>query len=855
MLTSPSNDAGSSDKDRSSTPHLSISSHVVVQLGLELVTDVEQALLELAKNAYDADSPECEITVEPDWMPSDGDPISSHLNIFSKANSDNQVPVGRVLVRDYGLGLSPDAVTHGWLRISASLKRVTAAGAKQKTPKGRTPVGDKGLGRLATMKIGNILRLKTSQDGERQWRTISFSWSDFTPDRTLEQVQVVEGTEAKSEDDEAGTIIEIIGLHDRERWTNIANFERELIPNLSSLISPFRTQDNFKIAIKVGRTTYELDTLEEDVLNLASARFEFKWDGKTLSQNAWVAPSLFRGSTSPVDQKKYDIAFNQVNRENLLKFLCERPRLRGRNASASVPAPWLLQFDQESSFEKFPADRQFPGAVDPGPFEGTIHYFLFNKSTKEKLQQTGVSVPQLQAMANIAIYRDGFKIRAQRDWLRLSDSATSGGSYYELRPSNTIGFFALTNELNHGLVEKSDREGFVDNSELRGFMALTHRCKDYANSILEATRRSVNEFITTVVSQDDVPPSAEKLVRRLTEVDKTSKQNLEHAKQTLSSALSGLDHVKSTLATTGRVSASNEGPSLTTLLGNATGDLDRAAGAIVAIENSLKEYGATSNALQLVQRDDSEIATRLLEAAAVGLSARSLAHELHFYVNQLRGAIETLNQRNRELKDAVIRGAIRQLTSTTRELTKTVAAIDPLLPGSRSLKEKLSVRHLLEEYVASREASAASAEVRISYVPEEGADDLNIHFSRSRFLQIVENLYNNSFYWLRKGPLPDKTVREILVRSGPHGFSWADSGPGISPTLEASIFEPFVSGKLLGEGQGLGLHIVATFLEVERCSISLSDERNPLGRRYVFVIDLRPVSTSHKQPTLFKNNG
>src|SRR4051812_40888569 len=43
---------------------LRVGAHVLVQLGSELVTDVEQALLECVKNAYDADSPGCRISIE-----------------------------------------------------------------------------------------------------------------------------------------------------------------------------------------------------------------------------------------------------------------------------------------------------------------------------------------------------------------------------------------------------------------------------------------------------------------------------------------------------------------------------------------------------------------------------------------------------------------------------------------------------------------------------------------------------------------------------------------------------------------------------------------------------------------------
>lgn len=43
---------------------LRVSTHVLIQLGRELVTDTEQAILECVKNAYDADSPLCLINVD-----------------------------------------------------------------------------------------------------------------------------------------------------------------------------------------------------------------------------------------------------------------------------------------------------------------------------------------------------------------------------------------------------------------------------------------------------------------------------------------------------------------------------------------------------------------------------------------------------------------------------------------------------------------------------------------------------------------------------------------------------------------------------------------------------------------------
>jgi signal transduction histidine kinase len=846
-----SSESGTGNATAEKESHLSISSHVVVQLGAELVTDVEQALLELAKNAYDADSDICEIIVEPDWKIEADDPV--YGLIFPDRPSSLRVPekVGRLLVRDYGGGIPAHAVDLGWLRISASLKRAVGENPKPKTQlHRRTPVGDKGLGRLATMKIGTVLRLRTVTEGEEAWRTVSFSWGEFTPERTLDQIRVLKDTDATMEVTEPGTIIEIIQLHEPEHWRKPEFIEKELIPHLSSLISPFQSQDAFSISVKAGGRTFELETLHEDVLNLASAKFEFSWDGVKLTQKGWLATSLFRGSTSQDDQIRFDAMFDDANREKLLEHIVAHPKLKDRNATTVVAAPWLLGFSEESDFPTFPTDKQYPGGLDPGPFNAEIYYFMFNKATRDKLQQAGVSVMQMQAMANVAIYRDGFRVRAQKDWLRLSESSTRGGSFYELRPTNVIGFFALTNEFNSRLVEKSDREGFVDNREFRGFMTLSQRCKSYANSVLEVTRRAVNEFAVRSVAKVNVEPTPRLLAERLESAEAGSGQDIRRAKFTLGKALRELSAAKTTVILT-----KPEQDHLPNVFSTAAVDLEQSLQAIEAAEEKLKEYGQLSSAINLARLSDDEQRNRLVEAAAVGLSARSLSHELHHYVRQLREGVSLVAARNKILGDEKIREATRLLSSVARELSKTVSAIDPLLPGSRSLKENISVRDFLSKFVQARRAQAQLKKIDIIFDSLASDSTVQIRFSRTRLLQVVENLFQNSVYWLARGPLTDPRDRRIVIEETTAGFVWWDSGPGIKPSIESAIFDPFISDKPSSEGQGLGLHIVATFLEAERCSIKLSSERNAFGRRYRFVIDLSPATLEYNQPKLFPTNG
>ena len=419
-------------------PHLSISAHVVVQLGEELVTDMEQALLELAKNAYDADSSTCEIIAEPDWRPAADDPALELIRrlVPPEANYDD-TPIGRVRIRDKGTGISDTGVENGWLKISSSVKRTSAGKAKPTTDRGRTPVGDKGLGRLATMKIGSVLRMKTAVEGETSWRTVTFSWRDFTPDLTLEKVPVSKGVDHHEEVDHHGTIIEVIGLHDQAKWADPSYIERRLVPNLSALVSPIQTEDEFTITVRLGDTERHLEHLDEAVLNLAAAKFEFNWDGSKMTQKAFIAQRLFRGERGDDAEKNYKQMMQPSVVGELVQWFAKDKKLKDRGLKTDVASPWFLSFEDELPGTPFPAERQFADGVDPGKFGGTLYYFLFHQDVKEKLVTAGVPASTLQAMSQVALFRDGFRVRAQKDWLNLHESATRGTTL-TLPPRNVV---------------------------------------------------------------------------------------------------------------------------------------------------------------------------------------------------------------------------------------------------------------------------------------------------------------------------------------------------------------------------------------------------------------------------------
>jgi hypothetical protein len=285
-------------------PQLKVGAHVLVQLGSELVTDVEQAILECVKNSYDADSPGCLIdidtteketrteegpaarlrrfnrpseSVQVRLCDSDGRPIKSSAVIADNGIIQRQLDyTGRITIEDHGEGLTPTQLQTSWLVISQSSKRNEAGGKKRKTKGGRTPLGDKGLGRLGSMKLGDILLIETATSAAAPLATAQFRWTDCESARTVDEIPVYLAQE-KNTDKFKGTRVSVLGLRDLDEWRRPDRIY-DITRSLAKLVSPFEATSTFPVKISIDGVEQSLITITDEVLKQAIAEFSFKWD-------------------------------------------------------------------------------------------------------------------------------------------------------------------------------------------------------------------------------------------------------------------------------------------------------------------------------------------------------------------------------------------------------------------------------------------------------------------------------------------------------------------------------------------------------------------------------------------------
>ena len=117
---------------------------LLTMLGDQLIKNEKIALVELIKNAYDADADSVEVRFE-DF----NDDMS-----FNECSS--------IVVKDNGCGMTPEDIRNSWMNPATPKKYIEKKEGKERTPdKKRIIQGEKGIGRFAVLKLGKMITITT----------------------------------------------------------------------------------------------------------------------------------------------------------------------------------------------------------------------------------------------------------------------------------------------------------------------------------------------------------------------------------------------------------------------------------------------------------------------------------------------------------------------------------------------------------------------------------------------------------------------------------------------------------------------------------------------------------------------
>jgi len=134
------------------------------------------------------------------------------------------------------------------------------------------------------------------------------------------------------------------------------------------------------------------------------------------------------------------------------------------------------------------------------------------------------------------------------------------------------------------------------------------------------------------------------------------------------------------------------------------------------------------------------------------------------------------------------------------------------------------------------------------------AHDMPIRLDRGQFELMVLNIAANARDAMPDGGRFSLILEHDLGRDPERDsaeptllLSLVDSGMGMSPEVQAKVFEPFYTTKPFGRGTGLGLAVVASMIDAAGGAIDVTSEP---GKGTRFMIRVPLYIASRQQPAI-----
>ncbi|MBN2597650.1 MAG: sensor histidine kinase [Marinifilaceae bacterium] len=443
----------------------------IITIGRDLIKDKYAAIVELVKNAYDADSPTCKVKLEP----------------FENENNNQPLKGLKITISDEGHGMSFDIVTEKWMVPSTDdkLQRIIS-------PKGRLMQGKKGIGRYSASMLGDDLVLQTV-DESGDLTTLYLIWEYFEKAKYLSDVNVL--IENFKSNRKSGTEIIIVGDESHlidwdEKQLQKLKFElKKLIPPIDSIGDKTNVNvDRFKISLELGNFPFEsFSNTKEDIEPYPLFElFDYRISGTISHEGIADLKYENKRSNTPSEDIRFKISLNNNVRIPEYQEYCGKVRI---------------------DFSVF--DR------DPISIDGLIERGLKDPATNNYVGKAEAR-RILDNYCGIGVFRNGFRIRplgdSGFDWLNLDKERVQNPTI-RIGSDQIIGFIHIESEKESGLIEKSARDGLKENPAYFGLMniaitvlkELENRRFAYRRNIgLGRNNRNISEKIDKLYNFSDL---------------------------------------------------------------------------------------------------------------------------------------------------------------------------------------------------------------------------------------------------------------------------------------------------------------------------------------------------------------
>ncbi len=784
-------------------------------IGQENFSNAEGAVIELVKNAYDADATVCIVFID-----------TAHDNLY---------------IIDNGDGMTDKIVRESWMIIGTDDKVDTI-----KSKNNRVKTGAKGIGRFAMDRLGYRTQLYSKMKNTEgvSW---FIDWKQFEQKKktindikaeleTVSDLNLKEDIKVIFNDfdldssffdywqDNKGTIIKISALkdgwigykHDNDTLENVIT--ENLFRHLEDLIPP----------------------LENDFLKIYLFHSEFKDKyGEVTSSQVEDYDYKIRLVATRDQRLTVTIWQNEVDLKIIKQLgFFEKTKLAKQDPNYSLTAFEKGYFEINKAFDELLGDE--PNLLETYPKIGSfeaILYFLKRGGGEEREDSEDniyhyrkinyeLRRKWLAKFGGIKLYRDNFKVRplgdpkgVSFDWIGLISRSARSSSIkkgrWRISDRQVYGVVKITRLDNPYFEDKSDREGIKENDVFKIFRQVLLAGIDIFEGERTAFFRALHELY-------DINNPNAKAIKREEQIRK-DRQTKQNSKNTEGEENSNLN---------------NDNSNSLALNNNIDNDTDVL---LKVIDTERKE------------KEEVIEGKRILQAlASTGLLVTSFAHDfenlsgnLVSRAKKLKRSIEPLIDKKvlKELQDyenPFVK--IEQMRQDDEKLSKWLDFAISTVKGGKRRKRDVNLEKYFESLQSTWNPQFEARQVNFVCSPMA---DIYLNLFEIDLDSIFVNLFANSIEAFSRREAGNQRLIKIQYGKIENTIfiDYEDSGPGLDNTISDPnrIFDMFFSTRKDPRtneqiGTGLGMYILKSAVENYQGSVEILEHKTKYKMRMLFPI-------------------
>lgn len=752
-------------------------------IGRENVSKLEGAVLEIVKNAYDADA-----------------------RIFCLYYNNVQ---DCIYIMDNGIGMKEQVLREHWMTIGNSSKKKT-----YRTGRKRIQTGAKGIGRFALDRISDSCEMLTiSEEGGLEWQV---NWADFDDNKNLSDVK------AKLYDSDES----LKGFVHIDSWTNrqVAELVRDLDFEDTGTVFCLKglhdiwdkdTCDNLKNHLE--------NLLPPDVVRDFDIYF---FDDNTGADEAKIVSANLDSYDYKVEFEVIDDSLNINIDRNEFDFGQDEKRILDEAGVPEEERPYFHGEIKEITYS-FAEIKEKKNII--GNYKGILYFnkVIVSKDDTEKFYYKDITGRKkyTKEFGGIKLYRDHFRVRPYGeygdndfDWLELSArrNASPAGlghprSNWRVGSEQMTGLIDISRE-NTNLEDAANRNGIQEGPGLE-------QLKRVIISViaeLETDRQAIGRKLAAYKKQQDELQAEIERINELAEARKRWEEEQKEKKKEENNTKADDVNVDE---------SSNESEENPENL-PPTMNPEEAANAIKELEKRQE---------QEIQELQDEI--KMLETlATTGIITNMFMHEIRTLTNNIGQELDSAYEAIKYDKDIeeAFKNVQRAIVFKKHFASWFGVTIESIRKDKRKRKT-YNIKDMLDEFLNNWKNILEKDAVELQIACDE-----NIRFKCFAFdiENVISNLISNSLFSFDRendSVLDEKKIK-IAIKGVDNGFilDYQDTGWGLQPRYRKNpdlITKAFESdrGKLSNsvdeDGTGMGMWIVKRTVMEYDGDIDLSENK------------------------------